>query len=88
MAEPVLVVVDDEDASLQVLARELHQRYGASYRVVASSSAEDGLRRLTDLRAEGAQVPLILADQWMPGMTGMQLLSRARTAPSGAAGGC
>jgi thioredoxin reductase (NADPH) len=78
MAEPVLVVVDDEDASLQVLARELHQRYGASYRVVASSSAADGLRRLADLRAEGAQVPLILADQWMPGMTGTQLLARAR----------
>lgn len=78
MAKPVLVVVDDEDASLRMLARELHQRYGASYEIVASSSAEEGLRRLADLRAEGAQVPLILADQWMPGMTGTQLLARAR----------
>ena len=39
MAKPVLVVVDDEDASLQALARELESRYGAHYRVVSGSSA-------------------------------------------------
>ena len=41
MAQPVLVVVDDEDASLQVLARELEARYGADYRIVASQSVTD-----------------------------------------------
>ena len=35
MAKPVLVVVDDEDASLQALASELESRYGAHYRVVS-----------------------------------------------------
>jgi hypothetical protein len=28
MAQPVLVVVDDEDASLRALAHELESRYG------------------------------------------------------------
>jgi thioredoxin reductase (NADPH) len=77
-ARPVLVVVDDEAASLQTLAGELEARYGTHYRIVASPSAEDALTRLADLRAEGAIVPLILADQWMPGRTGTELLARAR----------
>jgi thioredoxin reductase (NADPH) len=79
VAKPVLVVVDDEDASLRLLAGELKSRYGAHYRIVASSSAEEALARLAGLRAEGARVPVILADQWMPGSTGAELLARAKS---------
>src|SRR6516164_866897 len=78
MAKPVLVVVDDEDASLQALARELESRYGAHYRVVSGSSAEVALARLVELKAAGADVPLVLADQRMPGMSGTELLARVR----------
>ena len=76
--KPVLVVADDDDASLRSLARELESRYGAHYRIVASSSAEEALARLAELRAEGASVPVILADQWLPGSTGTELLARAK----------
>ena len=79
MAKPVLVVVDDEDASLQALASELESRYGAYYRVVSSASAEAALARLEELRAAGAAVPLMLADQWMPGMSGTELLARVKS---------
>ena len=78
MAKPVLVVVDDEDISLQELTRELESRYGAHYQVVSSSSAEMALARLAELKAAGADVPLVLADQQMPGMSGTQLLARVR----------
>jgi thioredoxin reductase (NADPH) len=78
MAKPVLVVVDDEDASLQALRLELESRYGAHYRVVSGSSAEVALARLAELKAAGADVPLVLADQRMPGMGGTQLLARVR----------
>ena len=73
MAKPVLVVVDDEDISLQALTGELESRYGAHYQVVSSSSAEMALARLAELKAAGADVPLVLADQQMPGMSGTQL---------------
>ena len=69
MAKPVLVVVDDEDASLQALALELESRYGAHYQVVSGSSAEVALARLAELRAAGADVPLVLADQRSPSAT-------------------
>ena len=78
MAKPVLVVVDDEDASLQALTLELESRYGAHYQVVSGSSAEVALARLAELKAAGADVPLVLADQQMPGMGGAQLLARVR----------
>jgi thioredoxin reductase (NADPH) len=78
MAKPVLVVVDDEDASLRLLVRELEARYGAHYRIVSSGSAGEALARLAELRAEGASVPVILADQWLQGSTGIELLARAR----------
>jgi thioredoxin reductase (NADPH) len=78
MAKPVLVVVDDEDTSLRALTRELGSRYGAHYQVVSSSSAEVALARLAELKAAGADVPLVLADLQMPGMSGTQLLARVR----------
>ena len=78
MAKPVLVVVDDDDASLQALTAELESRYSAHYDVVSASSPECALTRLAQLKAAGADVPLVLADQWMPGMTGTQMLARVK----------
>jgi len=78
VAKPVVLVVDDEPESLRALTRELESRYGAHYRIVARSSAADAILTLAELRAEEAAVPLILADQWMPGTTGIELLARTR----------
>src|SRR5690242_4662803 len=78
MAKPVLVLVDDEDASREALARELESRYGAHYRIVPSPSPEAALARLTEFRAQGVAVPLVLADLWMPGMTGAEFLARVK----------
>ena len=78
MAKPVLVVVDDEDDSRRALTDELGSRYGAHYEIISAGSPEVALARLGELRAAGAAVPLILADQWMPGMTGTEFLARAK----------
>src|SRR5215468_11777632 len=78
MAKPVLVVVDDEDTSLQALTRELESRYGAHYQVVSGSSAEVALARLAELKAAGADVPLVLAGRRIQGMSGTELLVRVR----------
>jgi thioredoxin reductase (NADPH) len=78
MARPVVVVVDDEDASRKALEQELEARYGAHYRIIASPSPEEALATLEQLRGERADVPLVLADQWMPGSTGAELLTRVR----------
>src|SRR5215475_11497655 len=78
MAKPVIVVVDDEDDSLAALAGELESRYGLHYLVVACASPGLALARLAELRAEHADVPLVLADQWMRGQTGVEFLVQVR----------
>ena len=78
MAKPVVFVVDDEATSLKALTDELQARYSGHYTVVSAGSAEEALERLGRLRADGVPVPVILADLWMPGMTGTELLARVR----------
>ena len=64
--------------SRQALTRELEVRYGVHYRILSSSSPEVALAWLRELRAEGLAVPLVLADQWMTGMTGTEFLARVK----------
>ena len=77
MREPVFVVVDDEREPLDALTQALRRRFGADYRVVAETSALEALRTLEDLRAADEAVALIVADQWMPELTGYDFLVRA-----------
>ncbi|HEU4425822.1 MAG TPA: FAD-dependent oxidoreductase [Pilimelia sp.] len=77
MGEPLLLVVDDDRDTLDALTGALRRRYGADYRVVGEASATQALRTLEDLRASGAAVAVIVADQWMPELTGCDFLVRA-----------
>jgi thioredoxin reductase (NADPH) len=74
---PVLLAVDEEAEVLGEVSRELRQRYGDDYRVVCERSAEAAIERLRDFEAAGDEVALILADQWMPEMSGTEFLTRA-----------
>jgi thioredoxin reductase (NADPH) len=73
---PVLFAVDG-DAHGRI-ERELRKRYGEDYRVVCEGSGEAAMRRLQELEAAGEEVALVLADQWMPGTSGMEFLACAR----------
>jgi thioredoxin reductase (NADPH) len=77
MSRPVLMAVDDDPVALGVLRQELDKRYGADYRVICDGDAEAGLPELEQIQAAGGQVALVLADQWMPHMTGVEFLTRA-----------
>jgi thioredoxin reductase (NADPH) len=77
MSRPVLMAVDDDPTALGMLQQELDKRYGADYRVICETDVEAGLRDLRQIQAAGGQVALVLADQWMPTMTGVAFLTRA-----------
>ena len=74
---PILLAVDDEAEDLERVERELGNRYGADYLVACETSAEAALTRLRDLKAGGKEVAVVLADQRMPEMEGIEFLSRA-----------
>ena len=78
MVRPVLMAVDDEPTALRALKAELGKRYGADYQVVCAATPEVGLGRLDRLKDDGRQLALVLADQWMPSMTGVEFLGHAR----------
>jgi thioredoxin reductase (NADPH) len=75
--KPVLLAVDAAETFCEV-ERELRDRYGNDYHIVCESSAEAGMRRLRELKATGEEVALVLAEQWMPKMTGVGFLSHTR----------
>ena len=78
MTQPVLMAVDDDGDVLAALQAALAKRYGADYQILAERSPGAGLATLERLRRQDLAVAVIIADQWMPHMTGLDLLARAR----------
>lgn len=75
--KPVILIVDDEPIPLGALSEAIARRYGADYRVISHANPHAALDELERLRKEGGQVALLVADQWMPGMTGAEFLRKA-----------
>jgi len=78
MSRPVILTVDDRPEGLAAIRRELDKRYGEDYQIECVSSATQALVRLEAWRDAGIEIPLILSDMWMPGMSGIEFLARAR----------
>jgi thioredoxin reductase (NADPH) len=76
-ARPNIIVVDDEPTALASLLDALTRRYGGDYRVIPHLTALGALAELERLKDEGERVALIIADQWMPEMTGSDVLVHA-----------
>jgi thioredoxin reductase (NADPH) len=65
------------------ISRDLRRRYGDDYLIVRATSGDQALAALTRLALRNQPIALIATDQRMPGMTGIELLERAREhAPS------
>ncbi len=78
MAKPILLSVDDDVDVLRAIERDLRSHYGADYRVIASDSPEGALDLLKGLKIRNDGVALLLADQRMPRMDGVNFLQEAK----------
>jgi len=74
MAKPILLSVDDDADVLRAIERDLRSQYGADYRVIGSDSPEKALDILKQLKVRSDSVALLLADQRMPRMNGVEFL--------------
>src|SRR5499427_1847803 len=74
MAKPILLSVDDDTDVLRAIERDLRSQYGADYRVIGSDSPEKALDILKQLKVRNDNVALMLADQRMPRMNGVEFL--------------
>jgi thioredoxin reductase (NADPH) len=79
---PVLLAVDDEPSVARAVERDLRRRYGRDYRILRAENGEDALAALRESKLRGAKIALLLADQRMPEMSGVEFLEEAmRLAP-------
>ena len=77
MPKPILLSVDDDSDVLRTIERDLRSQYGAEYRVIGSDSPERALDLLKQLKVRSDSVALLLADQRMPRMSGVEFLQEA-----------
>ena len=73
-----MLVVEDEASARDRIREELKRRYGSDYHVTCESSALRALDKLEHWQSVNRAVALVLADQWMPDLTGEEFLARAR----------
>jgi thioredoxin reductase (NADPH) len=78
MTQPAFVVVDDDSDTVADLERTLHRRFGADYHIYAEQSANKALSVLQRLRDGSVPVAVVIADLWMPEMSGLDFLVRSR----------
>lgn len=80
MQQRVVMAVDDDPAALRVVEAELKKRYAADYTIECLSEPQQALARIAAIRAAGDEVVLVLADQWMPDMDGIDFLGQVHAA--------
>ena len=72
------MAVDDDVNVLEAVVQDLRREYGATYRVMRAAGGQAALDTLAQLKIRQQPVALILSDQRMPGITGVEFLERSR----------
>lgn len=78
MGTPLLVLLSENELVLERLAADVGRRFGGDCDIVVESAPSRALDRLTELR-DGAddRVAVLIADEQMAEMTGVEFLARA-----------
>ena len=79
MSRPTILTVDDDREVLRAIERDLRRRYAEHYRVLRADSGPAALEALRELKIRNDPVALLLVDQRMPGMSGVEFIKQAST---------
>jgi thioredoxin reductase (NADPH) len=77
MRKPVILTVDDDISVLEALVQDLRRHYGSRYRIIRATSGQSGLEVCEELKRRGEAIALLLSDQRMPGMSGVEFLEKS-----------
>jgi len=77
MAVPAILTVDDEPEVLRAVERDLRRKYGRDYRILGASSGSSAIELLQQLKTRGDSLALTVADQRMPQLSGLDVLSQS-----------
>ena len=62
---------------MRAISRDLKTQYNSDYKIISTTSANEALEALTDLKNSGDTVAMFLVDQRMPEMEGVDFLQKA-----------
>lgn len=71
---PAILTIDDEPEVLRAIQRDLRSRYADRYRIISAGGGQEAIDTLKEISTRGGSVALILADQRMPHVTGVDVL--------------
>ncbi|MBE9079288.1 FAD-dependent oxidoreductase [Romeria aff. gracilis LEGE 07310] len=77
MGKPAILTVDDDPEVLQAIARDLRKQYGGEYRIVRADSGQAALEALEQLKLRNDTAALLLVDQRMPQISGVEFIEQA-----------
>jgi thioredoxin reductase (NADPH) len=83
-ARPVVLAVDDEPSVARAVERDLKRRYGRDYRVLRAETGDEALESVRESMLRGSPIALLVADQRMPSMSGVEFLEKAHELAPGA----
>jgi diguanylate cyclase (GGDEF)-like protein len=69
-----IICVDDEEGILTALRQQLGARFGDECSIEVAQSGKDALELVDELKRDGEPLAMVIADQIMPGMKGVDLL--------------
>jgi len=78
VSDPVILVVDDDPQVLAAIRRDLRSRYREDYRVLSANSGQAALDTIKELKARGDALAMLISDQRMPSMLGVDVLAKSR----------
>lgn len=78
MSKPTILTVDDDPLVSQAITRDFRDRYGSTHRIVRVGSGAEAIDVLKELELRGRPVAMVITDQRMPEMTGIEMLALAR----------
>ena len=74
---PVLLTVDDDPQVVRAIERDLRQHYGKRFRVLKAESGQKALQLVKQLKLRNDALALLLVDQRMPNLSGVDFLEQA-----------
>lgn len=77
---PAILAIDDEPEVLRAVQRDLRSRYASDYQILGATGGQEAIEVIEDLKLRETPLALILADQRMPSVTGVDVL-RASLGP-------
>ena len=78
MAKPTILVADDDAQVLNAIYSDLRRHFADRYRIVRADGGNSALEALREIHSRGDSVALIVSDQRMPDMNGVEMLEQAK----------